>query len=242
MVLIGASHALKVYMTDDADYLHISQGGTAKMNMVMRDASTDLEVSDISVHIPTLSADTITSSGDITTSAGAITASGNITTSGGIFLGGGMMTTIVCESSESMVAATYPFSYGHSNQSTGVFGINLGEGTWKLLSYGFNSSDNPNNYLTTSRISLRINKNNAFLNAWMYMDWSSGQAHTGQNRYADVPSSSATSQVDYQPEFTASATGDTLSIYVETATDCHVNINEHRLTMHWMRMDSPRIV
>jgi cytoskeletal protein CcmA (bactofilin family) len=182
----------------------------------------------------------LTTSGGLTVS-GTMTISGDITTTGK-FMGGGMLTTIVCESSESMVAATYPFSYGHSNQSSGVFGINLGEGTWKLLSYGFNSHDDPNNYTSTTRISLRINKNNTFINAWMYMDWSSGQANTGQNRYSDVPSSSASSQVDYQPEITASTSGDTISIYVDTATDCHANIVEHRLTMHWMRVDAPRIV
>ncbi len=154
----------------------------------------------------------------------------------------GQMIAITCESDQTLTSNSYPFSYGHSNQSSGVFGINLGEGTWKLMSFGFNSHDSPNNYTTDSRLSIEIIKNNTATGDYLFMDWSSSQAHTGQNRYSDVPSSSISSQVDHQPEYVAPASGDSFAFRIKTVTSCHANIVEHRLTTHWMRMDAPRIV
>ena len=154
----------------------------------------------------------------------------------------GQMIAITCESEETLVSNSYPFSYGHSNQSSGVFGINLGEGTWKLMSFGFNSHDSPNNYTDASRLSIEIIKNNTATGDYLFMDWSSSQAHTGQNRYSDVPSSSISSQVDHQPEYVAPASGDSFAFRIKTVTSCHANIVEHRLTTHWMRTDAPRIV
>jgi len=154
----------------------------------------------------------------------------------------GQMIAITCESEETLVSNSYPFSYGHSNQSSGVFGINLGEGSWKLMSFGFNSHDSPNNYTNNSRLSIEVIKNNTATGDYLFMDWSSDRAHTGQNRYSDVPSSSISSQVDHQPTYTSGNSGDSFAFRIKTVTSCHPNIVEHRLTTHWMRMDAPRII
>lgn len=132
MSILGASHALKVYMTDDADYLHITQGATAKMTMVMKDASTNLEVGDISVHIPKLSADTITSSGNIVATSGTITSSGDIITSAGAITSSGDITT----SSGNIVASAGAItSSGDITTSAGVFSGNLNGTKGQLLSF-----------------------------------------------------------------------------------------------------------
>jgi hypothetical protein len=154
----------------------------------------------------------------------------------------GQMIAITCESNETLVSNSYPFSYGQSNQSSGVFGINLGEGSWKLMSFGFNSHDSPNNFTDESRLSIEIIKNNTATGDYLFMDWSSDRAHQGQNRYSDVPSSSISSQVDHQPTYTSGNSGDSYAFRIKTVTSCHSGLDEHRLTTHWMRMDAPRII
>jgi hypothetical protein len=73
----------------------------------------------------------------------------------------------------------------------------------------------------------------------MFMDWSDEtNGEINRKLFSNYPSSDATSQVNYQPTFTANTWGDTMAVRVKSLAGYNVNIDEHRLTMHWMRMDA----
>lgn len=52
MAIVGANHMLKVYMADDADYLHITEDAT-KMTLSVKNTTTGLVAADKPVVIPT---------------------------------------------------------------------------------------------------------------------------------------------------------------------------------------------
>ena len=182
-------------------------------------------------------------SGDITTTGtiygGAInTGSGDITTTGTIY-GGGMITTILSYSdqefttgSERHVFSNFPLD---TNQSK--MGFNLGQGTWRLISYGFQSRYDDTKYDIHTRIAIGVLKNNVNTGAYLYMNWAdSDHADITTNQYSDVPSNGSGGQTNYQPEFTSPTHGDTITFQI-VVCDYTYGINRHQLITHWMRMD-----
>lgn len=181
MAIIGAAHLLKVYMADDLHYLHIKEDATdtTKITMVMKNTASGLAVSDKSVNIPTLTADTISCAGDATADN---------------FIG--QLLTFHGETDGTLT--NFPFVYGSNENSTSIFGM-VCPIACECVRYSFATTNSYGNtaYTTSSVIVFRLWQNNSAKDCYAFIDFSNTtNGSIGNRRFTNKFSSSGTEQID----------------------------------------------
>lgn len=142
----------------------------------------------------------------------------------------GQLISFMGEENAALQTSSYDFNYGNGAVSGSSWGMMI-PCKCKLKRFCYGATGVGTNYTTSTRIVFRLHLDGVAQSVYAYCDFSdTTNGSVSKRRFANKFSSSSTSQVDTEPEFT-NTHGQSLAWETITLTAYNTDVNKHRFSV-----------